>query len=70
MLVVDDHEELAETVATGLRHEGMVVLELLLAARGAVISPEELLARAWDEARGSVQQRGQGDDQPAAPQAR
>jgi DNA-binding response OmpR family regulator len=26
------------------------VLELLLAAQGAVISPEELLARAWDEA--------------------
>ena len=50
VLVVDDHEELAETVTTGLRHEGMVVLELLLAARGAVLSPEELLARAWDEA--------------------
>ncbi|MGO9900759.1 MAG: response regulator transcription factor [Solirubrobacteraceae bacterium] len=26
------------------------VLELLLAARGAVLSPEELLARAWDDA--------------------
>jgi DNA-binding response OmpR family regulator len=26
------------------------VLELLLAARGAALSPEELLARAWDEA--------------------
>jgi DNA-binding response OmpR family regulator len=26
------------------------VLELLMAARGAVVSPEELLARAWDEA--------------------
>ena len=28
----------------------LAVLELLLAARGAVISPEQLLARAWDEA--------------------
>jgi DNA-binding response OmpR family regulator len=28
----------------------LAVLELLLAARGAVVSPEELLARAWDEA--------------------
>jgi DNA-binding response OmpR family regulator len=28
----------------------LAVLELLLAARGAVLSPEELLARAWDEA--------------------
>ncbi len=26
------------------------VLELLMAARGAVVSPEDLLARAWDEA--------------------
>jgi DNA-binding response OmpR family regulator len=26
------------------------VLELLLAARGAAMSPEELLARGWDEA--------------------
>jgi DNA-binding response OmpR family regulator len=26
------------------------VLELLLAARGAVVSPEELLERGWDEA--------------------
>jgi DNA-binding response OmpR family regulator len=28
----------------------LTVLELLLAARGAVVSPEELLARGWDEA--------------------
>jgi len=28
----------------------LAVLELLLAARGAVVSPEELLERAWDEA--------------------
>jgi DNA-binding response OmpR family regulator len=28
----------------------LAVLELLLAAGGAVVSPEELLARAWDEA--------------------
>jgi DNA-binding response OmpR family regulator len=28
----------------------LAVLELLLAARGAVISPEQLLERAWDEA--------------------
>ncbi|MBV9464907.1 MAG: response regulator transcription factor [Solirubrobacterales bacterium] len=28
----------------------LAVLELLLAAQGAVISPEQLLARAWDEA--------------------
>jgi len=28
----------------------LAVLELLLAARGAVISPEELLERGWDEA--------------------
>ncbi len=28
----------------------LAVLELLLAGRGAVLSPEELLARAWDEA--------------------
>jgi DNA-binding response OmpR family regulator len=28
----------------------LAVLELLLAAQGAVVSPEELLARAWDEA--------------------
>jgi DNA-binding response OmpR family regulator len=28
----------------------LAVLELLLAARGAVLSAEELLARAWDEA--------------------
>ena len=28
----------------------MAVLELLLAARGAVVSAEELLERAWDEA--------------------
>ncbi len=28
----------------------LAVLELLLGARGAVVSPEELLARAWDEA--------------------
>ena len=28
----------------------LAVLELLLAARGTVVSPEELLARAWDEA--------------------
>ncbi len=28
----------------------LAVLELLLAARGAAVSPEELLARAWDEA--------------------
>jgi DNA-binding response OmpR family regulator len=28
----------------------LVVLELLLAARGAVVSAEELLARGWDEA--------------------
>jgi DNA-binding response OmpR family regulator len=28
----------------------LAVLELLLAARSTVVSPEELLARAWDEA--------------------
>ena len=28
----------------------LAVLELLMAADGAVVSPEELLARAWDEA--------------------
>ncbi len=28
----------------------LAVLELLLAARGTVVSPEELLSRAWDEA--------------------
>jgi len=28
----------------------LAVLELLLAARNTVVSPEELLARAWDEA--------------------
>jgi DNA-binding response OmpR family regulator len=28
----------------------LTVLELLLAARGAVLSPEELLGRGWDEA--------------------
>ena len=33
-----------------LSSKELAVLELLLAARGAVLSPEELLARAWDEA--------------------
>jgi DNA-binding response OmpR family regulator len=28
----------------------LAVLELLLAAQGSVVSPEQLLARAWDEA--------------------
>jgi DNA-binding response OmpR family regulator len=28
----------------------LAVLELLLAAQGAAVSPEQLLARAWDEA--------------------
>ena len=28
----------------------LAVLELLLAAQNSVVSPEELLARAWDEA--------------------
>jgi DNA-binding response OmpR family regulator len=33
-----------------LSSKELAVLELLLNARGAVVSPEELLARAWDEA--------------------
>jgi DNA-binding response OmpR family regulator len=33
-----------------LSSKELAVLELLLAARGAVVSPEELLERAWDEA--------------------
>jgi DNA-binding response OmpR family regulator len=33
-----------------LSSKELAVLELLLAARGAVLSPEELLARGWDEA--------------------
>jgi DNA-binding response OmpR family regulator len=33
-----------------LSSKELSVLELLLAARGAAVSPEELLARAWDEA--------------------
>ena len=33
-----------------LSSKELAVLELLLAARGSVVSPEELLERAWDEA--------------------
>jgi DNA-binding response OmpR family regulator len=33
-----------------LSSKELTVLELLLAAQGAVVSPEELLARGWDEA--------------------
>ena len=46
------------------------VLELLLGAEGAVVSTEELLERAWDDADRPVHQRGADDGQPAAGQAR
>ena len=48
----------------------LAVLELLMAADGAVISTEELLDAGLGRGGRSVHQRRQGDDQPAAPQAR
>jgi DNA-binding response OmpR family regulator len=51
--VIEDDEELAETVAAGLREALVAVdvaLELLLAAQGRVVSAEELLVRVREDA--------------------
>src|ERR671919_444141 len=65
VLIAEDEPRVGDAVARGLRREGMAVdragreielapkelavLEVLMAAGGAVVGPDELLEKAWDE---------------------
>src|SRR5262249_47486354 len=46
------------------------VLEVLLGAKGTLVTSEDLLERVWDVHRGAVHQGGRGPRHAPAPQAR